>query len=288
MALAFRAVGTVSSGTASLTPGAAAGTALGDLLALEVVNKYPAVTVVTPTGWIAGASRASALGGTGVDAGDVLVSVFWRIADGTGTDAPTVTFNGTPNSATAIISCWTLSATKTTAPVFAVGSQDTNSLSWSVPFATDPGLTTNDMCVVFSGKNVDTGRVSAHTLATTGVVFTDVPMSEKADAGDTTGDDLAWFIASSLVTSGTSSGVATYTATVATTAAAGACVLMRLREQNNTGASAVTLDPFTVSSAGTVTTASTGVAYGIPNSSALRRSLPGRGVMRSSLLFRRA
>ncbi len=98
----FRSKGTYAAGSmggtsGTLSPGAPAGTAVGDLLLLYAVNRNNGNLVTTPTGWV------SISPGSNV----TWNSVFVRIADGTATDTPTVTFTGVNGRVYADISCFT-------------------------------------------------------------------------------------------------------------------------------------------------------------------------------------
>lgn len=87
-ALAFRAAGTLVSGTGSLSPGAPAGKTNGDLLILPASVRNNAETVATPTGWT---ELAPLLHGA-------WNHLWGRIADGTANDTPTFDFSGSSDS----------------------------------------------------------------------------------------------------------------------------------------------------------------------------------------------
>lgn len=91
-ALTYVATGSIASNntSASLSPGAPAGAAVGDLLLLftGVFTGSGGETMTTPSGWTLIASTAQNVG----------LRVFARVADGTGTDTPAVDWSGSLDS----------------------------------------------------------------------------------------------------------------------------------------------------------------------------------------------
>lgn len=254
MALAFGTVGTIGTGTTSVTPGAPASVAVGDPLALLICNKYPNNAPTTPTGWTL-PTNGQGSGGQGtdtVDGGHVYATWYFRVADGTAADTPAVTVTS-GNSCTATLIRMTAAAGKSFSVAAANGSFNTAGTAWSVAMGTDPGITAGDFLLVGSAHNSDSGGVSAHAMAATGLTIGTV--TERSDSGTTSGDDMRQFSATALVSSGTASGVLTYTATISATAGdapAGASVLLRVREIDNSGTLAVTLAGSTLVATGTV------------------------------------
>lgn len=86
----FRAAGTVSSGSGSLTPGAPAGLAVGDLMLCATCARASTETLSNPSGW-------TRLLDTIATANDALI-LYGRIADGTGSDAFSGDWSGGSNS----------------------------------------------------------------------------------------------------------------------------------------------------------------------------------------------
>lgn len=80
-------VGSVASGTGtSITTNAPSGVAVGDLLDLRVAIVTGTPSIDTPSGWTLIASVSDGVG--------VRTAAYWRIADGTATDTPTVSITG--------------------------------------------------------------------------------------------------------------------------------------------------------------------------------------------------
>lgn len=94
--LSLRNLGTAAAGLGTLSPGAPAGKAVGDLLILATATRDNGQTLTTPTGWTVW------VGGTNV----TWNYIFARIADGTAADTPTIAYTTGPR-AWAQISAWT-------------------------------------------------------------------------------------------------------------------------------------------------------------------------------------
>lgn len=233
MAVAFVNVGAAATpGTTPLAVPLPASLVVGNLLLLHVVNKYPTNGPATPAGWNAFTNNQG-LGGSGasgVDAGQVYSTVFYREVDGTESGDVAVTLTSA-NSSSAAISQYTKAADKVWDIAAVHGAMNTPSTSWSVTGGSVLDLTANDVAVMFSAHNSDSGALSAHALAATGIVMG--ALTERTDAGSTIGDDIRRWSAGGTVTSGTASAAPVYTATVSASAGdapAGATVFVRLRE----------------------------------------------------------
>ena len=90
MAISYVSQTTAVVGTTSLTftyPTVSA----GDLLVMYIVNKYPAAPPTTPSGWSLQLSKSGGAGSSGANTGEVLVSVYTKIATGSESGNFTVT-----------------------------------------------------------------------------------------------------------------------------------------------------------------------------------------------------
>lgn len=232
MAIAFGAVGAVAVGTTSLSVAYPANITAGQLLVLFVGNKYPTNAPATPSGFFAPSGNQYSRGGgtAGADTGDVYITVFLRIADGTETGNLSVTITGA-NTTIGIMFRVTKAAGVDWGYACAGGSDNTAGTAWSVTAGSNPGVVAGDMVFVGSTVCGNTDTATAEAITQTGVTFGS--MVERQDSGSNTGDDISLWITEHPVNSGTGSANPVYTATVAGTGsatAAGASLFLRLRE----------------------------------------------------------
>ena len=180
MPVAFRAAGAWSftannvAASGSLTPGAPAGKAVGDLLFLIVESRGIATTVTTPSGWTA-VSGSPFTSGT---ASGGRIYVFTRVADGTATDTPSVSYSGATSGTTGdstgagILAYTGVSATVDAAGVTTdLSAQTTTSAITGVTTATGGSLVLSiTMKIIdFSGSSsVSGGTERVDTLTTSG------------------------------------------------------------------------------------------------------------------------
>jgi len=176
----FRAVGTAVYTANSvvtptnLTPTKNAATQNGDLMLCVTASRSNTATVSTPTGWtlLTGfpVTSATASGGK--------IYVFSRIADGTGNDAPTVTWTGlatgtTGDSASARILAWS-NAITTQAGTVPAATDTAATTSWTLP-----GITTTNPNALAVGISVKISDVAQTTTVTT--------FTERSDDATQTG-----------------------------------------------------------------------------------------------------
>lgn len=93
-AYTFRSVGSLDTGSGTLTPGAPSGKTSGDLLLLATATRASTETLTTPSGW-------TLLADTTSTANDCC-ALFGRIADGSGSDTPTFDWSGSSTGAAQI------------------------------------------------------------------------------------------------------------------------------------------------------------------------------------------
>lgn len=93
-AYTFRSVGTLDTGSGTLTPGAPSGKATGDLLLLATATRSGTETLTTPSGWTLLADTTSTVNDT--------CALYGRIADGSGSDTPTFDWSGSSTGAAQI------------------------------------------------------------------------------------------------------------------------------------------------------------------------------------------
>src|SRR5574341_514418 len=75
----------------------------GNILLLCIHTKYSASTPQTPSGWTQLDQKTGGNGTAGSDSGDMVLTVFYKIADGSETGNQTVTMNGSPNTNMGVI-----------------------------------------------------------------------------------------------------------------------------------------------------------------------------------------
>lgn len=231
MAIAFGSAGTGAAGTSSLSVPLPASIAAGDLLVLCVCTKYPANPPSTPSGWQApaGNNASGGAGSSGVDTGNVLATIFTRVADGSESGNVSVTITG-GNAAIGRMLRYTKAAGATWDLAFAGGSDNVGDVSWSVVTGAID-IHAFDMVLAASAVNTEAFGFILEACAQSGTTFG--TMTERSDGGTSNGDDVGMFITDHPVSSGGGSGAVTYTATsggTATDSPAGATVLLRMRE----------------------------------------------------------
>lgn len=235
MAIAFgTASASAATGSTSLSVAYPASIAAGDLLLLFVCNKYPTNGPSTPSGWstLTDGQGSGGAGASGIDTGSTYCTVFYRIADGSESGNVSVTITS-GNSAVGVINRYTKAADKDWALAACQGA-DTAGGSTTYTFTgnVDPGLTAADFVVAAAAINSDTYTYSAQGITATGISAWGT-VTERWDAGTTTGQDCKIVVSDHPVTTGTSSEAPVFTMTAsgsATNSPAGAGVMVRLRE----------------------------------------------------------
>jgi hypothetical protein len=200
----------------------------------------------------------------GVDTGKRAGSLFSAVATATTGSTNQVTFNTTGDGTTSILGAVCLRVSKASGKVIlaaATGGADTSKAD-SLDFTgfTDVGATANDLIfgqAVIVPDTVNPGLVLAWPGCTLGT------QSNLSTGAVTSGNDLRMNIRQCTVSSGTSSGAPSLTS--GTTGAAGAGIILRLREADPTASMSAGADQSNVEPYSTVTldsSASTGVASG--------------------------
>ena len=232
MAVSFVAAGAYDFGgpSSTITPEYPAGLASGDLLILVVENKYPAAVPSTPSGWtaITDGSRSGGSGASGADSGDVLVSTFYKLSDGTETGTLSLTVSSV-NSIMGVILAYRKTEPESWVIDAASGTDTTAGTSWSV---TTGSLNTYDdgMVVACTGYNADaTGTWSSHALTQSGATIGTT--TERLDNRTSGGNASGILIVDHVVTAGQLATAATFTSTASISSGnypAGATVLISI------------------------------------------------------------
>ena len=226
----YVASGGASSGTTSCTPAYPAELLAGDLLFLIVVNKYPLNAPTNPTGWTLGIQKSGGAGASGVDSGNVFITAYWKIADGTETGNQTINVTS-GNSTLARIFCFrAVENAAWDTPAFVSGESGTPGTAWSATMTAGVEMRFGDMIAAWSGQNTDAYTNSVERISHGSATFRN--NTERTDNPATAGDDVRMVTSTHEVLSGNETAVSTYTMTAAGSDAnspAGATVLARIR-----------------------------------------------------------
>lgn len=231
MAISFISGSGYVAGTTSLSIPYPVGIESGDLIILFVTNKYPANGPSTPSGFTAPANNqyTGGAGAAGGDSGEVYITAFTRIADGTETGNLAVTITSA-NCSIGAMALFRKASDMDWDIACAGGSDNSVGTAWSVTAGADPGIQAGDYIATESSINTDSYSFSSVALTATGVTFGS-PLFDQ----DTTnsGDDCGTTSSLHSVDSGTSSAAPVYTMTADGSDAnspAGATILVRMRE----------------------------------------------------------
>jgi len=234
MAISFLSAGAVAAGTTSLScPYPASGITSGMLAVLFICNKYPTNGPAQPTGYTTPSNNQFSRGGgtPGVDTGDVYITLYVRVCDGTENGGSVSVTLTSANTCVGRIFIYQAAGGATWDYAAAGGSDNVAGTAWSVTGGSDPGVAANDMVLVGSAICGNTDTATSEAISQTGVTFG--AMVERQDSGTNNGDDCSLWMTEHPVTAGPSSAAPVYTATVAGTGsatAAGASLFLRLRE----------------------------------------------------------
>lgn len=241
MAISYKSNSTMPTGTGAGTGTTSLSVPLptlvadGDLLILAVWLKPDTATIATPEGWIVVSDGEAAGGGgtTGGDTGPTRLKLMYRQSPPLGSSVA-VTLGSSPNSCMGIICALSTNITDSGWSVAGANGIDTTT---GTPFTAvmnvNPGITTNDMVIVFGGIPTDVttpAQFSLETLTATGL--TSGALTEVGEPETTQGNDLGGVICRWTPTAGPASSVATFSATAGgtTTNVRGPICLVRARE----------------------------------------------------------
>jgi hypothetical protein len=229
MTVAYQSVGTVGTGSTSVTPGLPASLADGDGVLITVVAKPDTATINTPAGWTLIADVAGGGGTTGNQVGPTRQAKFFREKDASWSTMPAVSVTGGSSSA-AIASRYTKDSTKewdlaAATGTFGTGGTTTNG---AATLGSDPGIASGDMVEVSYSTMDEAPTWSAQNVTATGATFGSV--TERSEAIETTtGNDIGGMMFTAACTAGASSAAPAIAATLSI-AGRGTVSLVRLRE----------------------------------------------------------
>jgi hypothetical protein len=213
----FRAAGTTSftasnvQNPSTLTPGAPAGKASGDLLLLVCESRSITATVATPTGWtlLTGfpVRSGTASGGT--------IYVFARIADGSGNDTPSPAWSGLTTGTSGDASGATILAySGVTNPGFVLdGAASSSDLSAQTTTTTVPAITTGLAQTLVVGVTMKLLESSGQTSTVSG-------RNERVDQSTTSGTGHIVEVCDTVLATAGTTGACTLTWSATTSARA--------------------------------------------------------------------
>lgn len=226
----FVASGTASSGSTSCAPAYPTDLLAGDLLFLIVVNKYPLNKPTDPNGWTLGVQKSGGAGAAGADSGNVFVTAYWKVADGTETGNETINVTSGNSTLARIFGFRKVEGANWMPPIFASGESATPDTAWSATMTAAWELRFGDMVAAWSGQNTDAYTNSVERVAHGSAKFQN--NAERTDNPATAGDDVRMVTSTHEVLTGNETAISTYTMTAAGSDAnspAGVTVLARLR-----------------------------------------------------------
>ena len=179
-------IGANSNGTTSCSPGYVPGSIAGDLILLGVINKYPTNSPATPSGWTLGTQISGGHGSAGADAGNIYVTVYWKVADGTETGVQLVTVASGNCTTGRIIQLRATEGAYFVTPIFCSAAQGTPGTSWAAQASATVDARLGDMVVVISGHNAQGFSNTLEAVTIPG--FTLGNETEQADTGSGMGD----------------------------------------------------------------------------------------------------
>jgi hypothetical protein len=230
VSIAFGTIGTIGTGSTTVSAGLPASLANGDIVLLFVITKPDTATINTPTDWTLAVNVAGGGGTTGNGLGPTRQAVFYRIKDASWSSLPAVSItSGNSSAAVALRYTKTQGVWEVAA---ASGAYTADGTAWSATMGSNPGITAGDMCVFGSSNKDELPTWSAQAVTATGISAWGTANERTEALEGTTGNDIGGMVFDRPVTTGTASAAAVVTAT-ASSASRGTQTLIRLRENLN-------------------------------------------------------
>jgi hypothetical protein len=194
-------VGAAVFGTTTATPGAVAGTAVGDTAYLLVVSKRTATTPPTPSNWSPRADFVAVAGSSPADSGGpVRLQVCRREVPTGGLTMPAVTHGGTSPVIGVVPVVVRPGAGQQIVDVVVTGEDVDAGTGYSATAGDALALAAADLLVALTGLNDNGSTASGGALTATGAVFGTT--TEHVDASTTNGEDTGVVVHSAPVTTG--------------------------------------------------------------------------------------
>lgn len=224
----------VNSGTISTTVVYPTGMSAGDRMILVMLSRYPANPPSTPAGWTFIGSQQGGSGAAGADSGEVLLSAYYKDADGTESGSLAVSVPS-GNALQAVIYAFYKQPGDTWEVPTMTGGADTSvGTSVSVTGATDLNWRIGDWVLGVLGINTDLYSLTLAQPTYPGISTSGPSASSIAPQQYATGqgDDMLYAHVGNPVSGGQSTAAPTWTQTASGTAGsapAGAGVFFRIR-----------------------------------------------------------
>jgi hypothetical protein len=229
MTVAFRAQGTVGTGSTSVTPGLPAGLVNTDIVCIYITTKPDTATITVPTNWSLGTSVAGGGGTTGVDAGPTRGTWIYRVKDSGWSTMPAITVTGGNSTAALAVAYSTTQGSWDVAAASGVYGTAATVTSVSSTMGSNPGITSGDFVLVGVSSMSDAPTWSAHAYTASGISNIG-STTERSDVIETTtGQDVGGVVVQFGNPTGTSTAAPVFTST-ASTATRGTVAMLRIRE----------------------------------------------------------
>ena len=227
MAHAPRGFGGIATGTTTVSPTYPSGVIATDRCILTVTCKPETVIPAAPSGWtlLGSASVGTGTAGTG-GTGPQRLAIYERDATASLTGTVAVATTGC-NVAAAQISAYAKAAGDTWATTTVLfGSDTTSATGYSATSSANLAQALGDILELDTAVSLGTARVTPGSVTAAGATHSAV--TERFDAGSTTGNDVGLQIATVDVTGGAATAATTYPATLSA-ASYGGTAFVRLR-----------------------------------------------------------
>ena len=227
MTIAYDSAGTVGVGSTSVTPGALATMADGDLIVIISVTKPNTATFTLPSNWTLEGSSNGGAGSNGVDTGPTKIHVISRIKDSGWSSLPTISITNGNSSAS-----MAFRFTKTTGSWTVLnknGTYNTGSAGLSFDVTTSAlDLAVGDLIFTALSNQTDNANVTLQSYTSSGITFSSINAVTEA-IETSTGNDVGGMMWLATVTAGTGNVTVRQQATFVGLST-GACVMIRLHE----------------------------------------------------------
>lgn len=227
----YRASGTTSTGSATAPPtDYPPGLVAGDIIFLPVVIKYPGATVTPPAGFTLFFTYTGGVGVAGDDTGDVILSLYYKISDGTESGSVSFSITGANIAVCRMFAIYDTNYPRVAWDFKAVMKVwSTNSTAVSVTFDSATDVRSDDLLFIIAGFNSDNATYTGYTITITGATVG--LKNQRASIGTGGGNDCRLQVITAPVTAGPANDIATYSQTGTVAGPAGPIVLLRVRSR---------------------------------------------------------
>lgn len=230
MAIAITA-GAWAAGSTTCAPGLPATPQAGDVHVIFITGKPYNTVINTLAGWtpITGTDGANGTVANATDLGSVHWAAFYRVWQSGDSATPTFSITSGNTTLGVAIRLRPTSGYTIDAPVGCKGFDNTSGTGYSATMDANPGITTGDVVINFTGLPGNNATFASPTITATGATIGTVTENPATEGTTATGLDSEASAATATCTAGTSSAapVVGWTLSVAQT---GGGALVRIRE----------------------------------------------------------